>query len=48
MKSGYRSMLNFSASHRLHIPNNWLRVASHLRLPHHDSALNQSACIPRG
>jgi hypothetical protein len=27
-----------SAYHRLHVPNYWPWVASHLRLPHHDSA----------
>jgi hypothetical protein len=38
---------NSSAYHRLHFPNYWLWVASHLRLLHHDSALSRSACIPR-
>jgi hypothetical protein len=47
MKCGYRSILNLSAYHRLHVPNYWTWVASHLRLLHHDSALNRSACIPR-
>jgi hypothetical protein len=45
MKSGYRSIL--SADHRLHVPNFWPSVASHLRVLRHDSALNRSACIPR-
>jgi hypothetical protein len=36
-----------SAYHRLHVPNYWPWVVSHLRLPHHDSALIRSACIPR-
>jgi hypothetical protein len=45
MKSGYRSIL--SDYNRLHVPNYWPWVASHLRLPHHDSALNRSAYIPR-
>jgi hypothetical protein len=44
MKSGYRPILN--AYRRLHVPNYW-PWASYLRLPHHDSALNRSACIPR-
>jgi predicted adenine nucleotide alpha hydrolase (AANH) superfamily ATPase len=47
MKSGYRSILNLSASHRLHVPNYCPCVASHLRLPHHDSALNRSASKQR-
>jgi hypothetical protein len=38
---------NLSAYRRLHVSNYWLWVASHLRLLHHDSALNRSACIPR-
>jgi hypothetical protein len=45
MKRGYRSIL--SAYHRLHDPNYSPSVASHLCLPHRDSALNRSACIPR-
>jgi hypothetical protein len=45
MKSGYRSTL--SAYHRLHVPNYWPGMASHLRLLHDDSALKRSACIPR-
>jgi hypothetical protein len=39
--------IKLSAYHRLHVPTYWPWVASHPRLPHHDSALNRSACIPR-
>jgi hypothetical protein len=44
MKSGYRSRIN--AYHRLHVPKYWPWVASHLRLPHHDSTLNRDALSP--
>jgi hypothetical protein len=36
------------AYHHLQVPNYWPSVASHMRPPHHDSALNRSTCIPRG
>jgi hypothetical protein len=48
MESGYRSILNLSSVTASTVPNYWPWVASHLRLPHHDSALNRGAYIPRG